>query len=73
MAERTDWKGLHAALVTERDTILAANTKQAERIAELEKELGWKDGQIEDLKRQVQRARLEGARATTAALLECSE
>lgn len=71
MAERirTDWKGRADALAVERDQFAADNLKLSDRIGDLEAALVQKDAEIEELKRAVQRARLEGAKAATESLL----
>lgn len=74
MAERTrtDWKGKYDAKSVECDTLQAKANEQQKELELVNGLLEAKDREIEDLKKAVQRARLEGAKATTESLLALS-
>jgi hypothetical protein len=69
MTERTRWRSLHDQLVIENEALKKERDEAIAHAADLEVEIKGRDNCIDELKRAVERAKLEGAHALSGALL----
>lgn len=73
MVERTDWKGLHAEAVARANKLDADLTEAVSNATSLAKENDELRDQIEELRKEVERARIRGMHDATGLILRSEQ